>query len=206
MSSKVGKMAELIRGYYRPIDIQRLEFVTEHIPEDVETILDVGAHDNQFKQMLEKQRYKVTAVDIAPHDVDVLKADITCLPLRDDAFDLVTALEVVEHFDKDDFSLTLRELERVTQKYIVISVPNQEIPLGNGHKHFFNDKRVKKLFNTSNVQIYHFGKRLAYQGIRKYLCQVDRRLLYLFNRIFGDKKKEMDNWIIGIFRLKEEGR
>lgn len=197
-------MAELIRGYYRTIDIQRFEFVIENIPEDVETILDVGAHDNYFKQMLEKQRYKVIAIDIAPYDAGVLEADVTCLPFPDKAFDLITAQEVLEHLGSMELKLALRELERVTQKYIVISVPNQEIPLGKGHKHFFNDKKVKKLFNTNNVQIYHFGKRLAYRSIRKYLCQVDRRLLYLFNRIFGDRQKEMDNWIIGIFQLEEE--
>jgi len=194
-------MAELIRGYYRPLDIQRLEFIIENIPGDVVTVLDVGAHDNQFKQMLEKQRYKVTAIDIAPHDADVLKANVVCLPFEDNAFDLITAQEVLEHLEKEELALAIRELERVTKKYIIISVPNQEIPLGKGHKHFFNDKRAKELFNISNVRICHFGKRLAYRGIRKYLCQVDRRLLHLFNIIFGDKKKEMDNWIIGIFQL-----
>ena len=81
-------------------------------------------------------------------------------------------------------------------------MPNQEIPLGVGHKQFFNDKKVKNLFNCKNVEIYHFGKRLAWRGVRKYLCRIDERLLYVYNKIFGEKKGEIDNWIIGIFQLE----
>ena len=80
-------------------------------------------------------------------------------------------------------------------------MPNQEIPLGVGHKQFFNDKKVKNLFNCKNVEIYHFGKRLAWRGVRKYLCRIDERLLYVYNKIFGEKKGEIDNWIIAVFLL-----
>lgn len=195
-----------IKGYYRTSDIQRFESIIENIPEDVETILDVGARDNQFKGMLENKGYRAAAVDIAPHDADVLKANVVCLPFKDDAFDLITAQEVLEHLDKEELALALRELERVTKKYIIISVPNEEIPLGVGHKQFFNDKMVKNLLRHKCTRIFHFGNRLAYQGVRKYLCRIDTRLLYLFNIVFGNKKREMDNWIVAIFRLKEEGR
>lgn len=196
------EMNELIRGYYRPIDIQRFEFIIRKIPERVETILDVGAWDNQFKVMLESPGFQVVAVDLESNHPDVSKANITSLPFGDNSFDLIMCLEVIEHLDKEEMFLALGELERVTKKYIIISVPNSEIPLGVGHKQFFNDKKVENLFNCKNVEIYHFGKRLAYQGIRKYLCRIDQRLLYVYNKIFGEKKGEIDNWIIGIFQLK----
>ena len=172
-------MNELIRNYYRPIDIQRFEFIIGKIPRDVRTILDVGAWDNLLKEMLESRGFQVVAVDLEPHHSDVLKADITSLPFRDNSFDLVTCLEVIEHLDKEKMFIALKELERVAKKNIIISVPNQEIPLGVGHKQFFNDKKVKNLFNCKNVEIYHFGKRLAWRGVRKYLCRIDERLLYI---------------------------
>ena len=159
-------------------------------------------HDNYFKEMLESQGFQVVAVDLEPHHPDILKADITSLPFPDNAFDLVTCLEVIEHLDNEKMLLAIRELERVTKKYIIISIPNREIPLGVGHKQFFDDKKLKNLFKCKNVEIYYFGKRLAYQGIRRYLCQKNQRLLCLHNKIFGEKKEEIDNWVLGIFQLE----
>lgn len=54
-------MGELIRRYYRPVDIQRFEFVLRLCLEKsgyVKRILDVGAWDNLFKEMLESQDLK----------------------------------------------------------------------------------------------------------------------------------------------------
>jgi len=110
-------------------------------------------------------------------------------------------MEVIEHFDKKGMVVAIEELERVTKKIVIVSVPNQEAPLGEGHKQYFDDTKVKKLVKYRNVRIHHFGKRLAYRGIRKYLCCIHPVLLRVYNEIFGEKKKEIDNWIITIFQL-----
>jgi len=45
------------------------------------------------------------------------------LPYKDNAFDLVLCTEVLEHLD--DPQKGLKELVRVSKKYLVISVPNE---------------------------------------------------------------------------------
>jgi SAM-dependent methyltransferase len=50
-------------------------------------------------------------------------ADIRHLPFRDDSFDLVLCLEVLEHLP--DSALGLRELLRVSQDYVLVSVPHE---------------------------------------------------------------------------------
>ncbi len=48
------------------------------------------------------------------------------MPFENASFDLVTCLEVLEHLPFDVYSKALFELERVSKKYIIISVPNNE--------------------------------------------------------------------------------
>ncbi len=190
--------------YYRSEDIERFKFIITILPDDVKTILDVGAWDNTFKKMLECEGFKVVAADTKPHHADVLQADSRCLPLKDNTFDAVTALEILEHLDRRTMDGVLRELVRVSRKYIIISVPHREIPLGKDHRQFFDDKKVKTLFNCTRAEIHHFGRRLAYQGVRKYLGLIDRRLLNAYNKRFGNKRKEVDNWIIGVIQISKD--
>lgn len=43
--------------------------------------------------------------------------------IKDSSFDLVMVYEVLEHLPFDDVKKTLRELNRVTSKYVIISLP-----------------------------------------------------------------------------------
>ena len=52
-------------------------------------------------------------------------ADITCLPFPDSTFDLVLAIEVLEHVP--DPSAALAELDRVASGALVMSVPREPI-------------------------------------------------------------------------------
>ena len=185
----------MINNYYRQIDIDRFNYIIARIPDKVSTILDVGAWDNQFKELLSD--YKVTSLDIDPHSKGMVKATVTNLPFKSNSFDLVTALETLEHLGNIDLLEAREELSRVSRKYIIVSVPYDEALLGKGHKQRFSKVRLECFF--THIHTFYFGERLAYAGIRKQLCLIDKRLVYLFNRIFGDKKTIVNNWIIGVF-------
>jgi hypothetical protein len=48
------------------------------------------------------------------------------LPFPDRAFDLVLATEILEHIPGELYSEVLNELERVADKYLLVTVPNSE--------------------------------------------------------------------------------
>ena len=63
-----------------------------------------------------------TAKEIFPY-LNVKVGDIYKLPFKEDSFDLVICTEVFEHLDNPVGAL--KEIERVTSKYALITVPNE---------------------------------------------------------------------------------
>lgn len=57
-----------------------------------------------------------------------LVGDVRSLPFKDDAFDCVVCVEVIEHMPKDQGFELINELERVTKRQLIISTT--DIPLG----------------------------------------------------------------------------
>ena len=55
---------------------------------------------------------------------NLVKADMRYLPFRDGSFDIVLAIEVIEHLEKIDGIKFLTELDRVCKKKLIISTPN----------------------------------------------------------------------------------
>ena len=95
-------------------------------------ILNVGAGQGSFTQLLEARGFDVVSSDVSPSAVavlesrvhgDVLQADLTDLPLPDDAFDGVVAGEVLEHIEAEGQALS--EAARVLRPggILVLSVP-----------------------------------------------------------------------------------
>jgi 2-polyprenyl-3-methyl-5-hydroxy-6-metoxy-1,4-benzoquinol methylase len=58
----------------------------------------------------------------------VAQTDVRTLPFRSRSFDLVVALDVVEHFEKPDALRLLDELERVSRGRVVVQTPSGFLP------------------------------------------------------------------------------
>ena len=101
----------------------------------VDSILDVGCgegftlnrlKENGIGKKLEGIEYLQAAIDLGKKtypDIKITKGNIYELPYRDNEFDLVLCTEVLEHLEKPQDAL--KELVRVSRKYLVISVPNE---------------------------------------------------------------------------------
>lgn len=110
---------------------ERFAGANAKIPTDVHSILDVGCGVGEFLSWLPQTYWKV-GLDIsyeALTRVGTLKAvgGVDALPFASSSFDLVTCFEVLEHLPHRAFPRALRELERVSRKYIMVSVPNREV-------------------------------------------------------------------------------
>ena len=57
-----------------------------------------------------------------------VQADVRKLPFRSNSFDVVVALDVVEHFVKPDALEVIREMDRVTRRTVVVMTPSGFVP------------------------------------------------------------------------------
>ncbi len=100
------------------------------IPEDVESLLDVGCGNGYITNTLSRNIF-VVGTDISSEALQYVERpriinSVTHLPFPDESFDLVQAIDVIEHIEEEGYSQVLKELERVAKKYLVIGVPLME--------------------------------------------------------------------------------
>lgn len=96
--------------------------------------LDVGCSDGRGSEVLtgafgcDIYRPALDAARRTGRRAPVTQADLRCLPFRSRAFDLVTALDVVEHFEKGDALTVLSEMARVSCDLVIVMTPNGFVP------------------------------------------------------------------------------
>lgn len=81
-------------------------------------ILDVGSFDEEFSRFLPKHK-------IRPWDEKILSTEPP-LPFRNGFFDIVTALDVLEHVPPEERTYFIGELARVTRTALILSFPVKE--------------------------------------------------------------------------------
>lgn len=89
-----------------------------------ENILEIGPGNGWVTRILRDMGILVTTVDIDKELKPDFIAGVDKLPFADNAFDAVCAFEVLEHMPFEDFVSNLKEMSRVSSKYVVISLPD----------------------------------------------------------------------------------
>jgi hypothetical protein len=103
---------------------------------------------------------------------------------------MVLSSELLEHLDAPTFEKTIKELERISKKYILVGVPNQE-SLIKGltvcpecktqfhncyHQQSFNSVKIENLFNNYNlVQAIECG--IQVRSYSNFLYGIKKRLV-----------------------------
>ncbi len=110
---------------------ERASFVKNIIPDDVNSLLDVGAGKGEIINNLTENIDTVMGLDISEEALKYLNCkavlgSIENLPFDDKSFDLVMCMEVLEHLPIKSLSLGVHELQRVAKNYLLISVPFNE--------------------------------------------------------------------------------
>ena len=150
---------------------KRINDIINMLPPNMNSLLEVGCGDGRIiNQLIEKYK-TIYGIDISKNALKYVKTpkkqgNIENLPFLDNSFDIVMCCEVLEHLPLSVYSKALKELERVSKKYILISVPNNEnLNLGMiecpqcgcsfhtcRHLRSFNQDKLKNLF--TNFEVY----------------------------------------------------
>jgi SAM-dependent methyltransferase len=157
----------LTREHPRAADILRL------LPRGRGSVLDIGARDGFFSELLTEYFETVTALDLRMPSfsyprVTNVAGDATRLQFPDSSFDCVFCAEVLEHIPALEDAC--REIARVARHEIVIGVPyKQDIRVGRttcqqcrkpnppfGHVNRFDEKRLTGLFPGLSVSSLSF--------------------------------------------------
>lgn len=109
----------------------RIKTTINLIPSDINSLLEVGCGDGRIINRLIGKYENICGLDISNSALKFVKTpkkkgNLENLPFQDKNFDLLMSCEVLEHIPNPIYKKALKEIERVSKEYILISVPNNE--------------------------------------------------------------------------------
>lgn len=102
------------------------------IPHDVQSLLDVGCGNGIITNYLADRIPDVVGVDLSESALREVKAKTVVsssdqLPFEDNYFDMVFSSQLLEHLPAESLNLTIKHFKRVSNRYILVTVPYKEV-------------------------------------------------------------------------------
>jgi ubiquinone/menaquinone biosynthesis C-methylase UbiE len=112
-----GEYDDMLRfiSYFYQVDIVRKL--------NPNNVLEIGIGNKTTSNYLKQNGIKIDTCDFDKELKPDYVADIRELPFDNKYYDLVLACEILEHIPWADVDKALNELNRVSKKYVVISIP-----------------------------------------------------------------------------------
>ena len=113
------------------IVLERVNRTISLVPKDTRTVLEVGCGNGQLLNKLHKSGFDCFGIGISEEGLKYVKCkkklmNGSNLNFKDNSFDLVICSDVLEHLSLSVYKKTLKELERVSKKYILITTPYKQ--------------------------------------------------------------------------------
>lgn len=125
-------------------------------------VLEIGTGNGLVRHVLGKNNIDVTTVDIDENLKPDIIASVLSLPVEKNSYDIALCCQVLEHLPYDDFVPALKEIHRVVNQSLVLSLPdlhrvyrfNWQVPLLGEIKFLYNIPRLKRLHWKFNGEHY----------------------------------------------------
>ncbi len=172
-------------------EISLAENILNSVPSSFDSFIDIGCGDGYVLYYF-KEKYhnkKLFGLDISEMRIrttranvplsHLIRSDVHHLPFPDNSFDVVICSELLEHIL--DYKKTIEELTRISNRWIIITVPNelQPVPIMcpkcktkhflDGHVNYFTEKKLKSFFEGN--------KNLSIKRTKKF------HSIYTYNRL-----------------------
>lgn len=159
--------------------------IDRHAPDPVDAYLDVGCGDGRWTFDIRQQlpaEIRVVGVDfseraigfarlIAPEiDFQVQRGE--ALPFTDRSFDLVSAIEVIEHVEDGAEEAFLAELRRVLRPrgLLILTTPSWNLQLTRHHFRHYSVERLTELVEEAGFELLEMrGQSTPCYGRRRWL-------------------------------------
>lgn len=188
----------------KEVDKSRIDRVLELIPKESESLLDIGCGNGILCNRIEQKKSSLKRVVGFDRSLEALKyvktekrvGEIDQLPFKNKEFDIVCALEVLEHLNLETFELALKEISRVAKKKIIITVPFDEkldsnMTICNSCHKMFNRNYHMQTFNIEKMKDlfvrWNFNFSLV-KPIGKKKEKLFRNQLIIFSNLIHGKK------------------
>lgn len=186
------------------------------IDNNLNTVLEPGSGSGKATILLD-ERFKKTLFDISSaalkyakyladffgtQPLTLVEGDIFSMPFRDESFDFVWNIGVIEHYELEDISLILREMIRVCRRggIVAVGMPNEYsgpilkakilkfIKFIPGYKldteHFYKHEAIEDLFRESVKEL---GRTISYVNVKYFgnplIMETPRYILKTLGRV-----------------------
>lgn len=136
-------------------------------------------------------------VKFSQKEFDIEFGDITKMEYPENSYDIVLALDILEHLNFDDAKRLIPLFKKMAKKKVIIYTPNK---FYNNFSYNFEGKKDKPIqwLNKDNESPY---KNLGINPYQKHLCLITEK--YLQNLGFQTKIIQPDNNIYAIWRKEK---
>ncbi len=146
---------------------------------DIHSVLDIGPGTPFLRNSLVTFREDITykTLDIAEDTHPDIIGGVTNIPIADNSYDVVCAFQVLEHIEYRDMEKALREMKRVSKKYVFISLPHFGPSVELSFKLPFI-KRVKLAWKIPYMPVHTFNGQHYWEiGKKGYSVQKIRKIM-----------------------------
>lgn len=157
------------RFWGSPRERMLVEQIMRVIPSGMKSFFDIGCGDGYLLSVvrasrphlrlygLDFSRGRLQGVAAGGDQISLIEGTAEAVPAKDNSFDCVVCSQVLEHVS--DYRAALGELIRISRKYLIITVPNEQTPLKiycprcgfehfyDGHMHAFSRSDIKSIIS-----------------------------------------------------------
>jgi SAM-dependent methyltransferase len=100
--------------------------IDEVFNQEPQNVLEIGTGNGFVSDFLIKNGFDLSTLDIDPDLNPTVVGTVLDIPFPDNNFDLVLCCQVLEHLPYESFIPALMQLNRVTRKSVILSLPDMQ--------------------------------------------------------------------------------